>query len=207
VTFDCADEVLHIPSVSHLQADSSNSALDPIYFAKNGVNASWNIHCKIPPAQPNQTYDSNSCFPVKRHTDKTCSENKEGKSKNIEESIAIPQCFRGVHDGMISQSEVQSVLLMARNLINNGSTHLDIHTNTSYLQEYVPSVIAKLKHMLSDRYKVGNTYHPTAFRVSITLPIDPEKWSFQSRYSNFTDAINLKVRWLYYRPIHIFILT
>ena len=54
------------------------------------------------------------------------------------------------------------------------------------------SVIAKLKMLLQEAYGV-KTIH-IAFRVSITLPLDPDNWHFQKGALNLINAVNRTVR-------------
>ena len=56
------------------------------------------------------------------------------------------------------------------------------------------SVIAKLKMLLQEAYGVKTIHQPIAFRVSITLPLDPDNWHFQKGALNLINAVNRTVR-------------
>ena len=81
-----------------------------------------------------------------------------------------------MHDGIISEHEVESALQMGNTLIVNGGDHFDIHYDTSHLEHQVPSIVQKLATLLQTTYHVfheDQQFHlkPVAFRVNTVGPM------------------------------------
>lgn len=85
--------------------------------------------------------------------------------------LANQQCFRGVHDNIVPDLEVDNALRLGNYLILNGGDHFDVHYDISLLEERIPSTLEKLKLLLRERYNVENI-HPVAFRVNTAGPMD-----------------------------------
>jgi hypothetical protein len=157
---DCSDGVLHIPAPSvfinqFVKSDSVEemTMLEP--FVTNGVSVSWFMPCQVPPEV------QSSCYPGVPGVDAgVCS----AASSNL--------CFRGVHDDFILEHDVEYALGMGSQLIQNGGDHFDIHYDTTHLEQWIPNVVTKLKHLLEDTYHVHESLDPVAFRVSAAVPID-----------------------------------
>jgi hypothetical protein len=122
--------------------------------------------------------------PTLKNTTTTCDQDdvaaktEEGRS-DVDYAFHAPSgsCFRGVHDGMISEQEVESALRMGNILIVNGGDHFDIHYDTSHLEHHVPSIVEKLTTLLQTTYHViheDQQFHlqPVAFRVNTVGPMD-----------------------------------
>lgn len=145
--FDCGDAVLHIPSVEILSDRYSatnsrsvrvqqklrqigdqigdlaetvrNTATKQDASArrsmllhgpyKNGVDVEWPTPCV------SQGYDAGR------------------QSPGVEQT-----CFRGVHDKIITQKEVDSALKMAADIISRGGDHLQIRRDTTKLEYSIP---------------------------------------------------------------------
>merc|ERR1712071_565310 len=126
-----------------------------------------------------------TCFPLNRSPEETCSAKSSFTAKK-NSSL----CFRGVHDGIINSAEIESIVSMAGDLVTNGGTHMDVHQNVSYLFRYSPTTVSKLKSLMNEEYGLTSTIHPIAFRVRVTLPVDPDNWHFPKNSLNLTNAIN-----------------
>jgi hypothetical protein len=137
---------IHSPNVEEV------AAIEP--FA-NGINVSWFLPC-----EPLQDIAATSCCPrsSESHLD-ACTE-------------GIPKkCFRGVHDNVVTDVEVDNALRMGNSLIVDGGDHFDIHYEISFLEQRVPSILDKLRDILRDQYNVSGI-RPVAYRVNTVGPMD-----------------------------------
>lgn len=154
---DCADGVLHIPAQHVISSSFRNSpttdmtdALLP--YRQHGVNVSWFLPCSVPP----EATKTSSCYPGESERPETCSQ----------------MCFRGIHDGLVSETQVNDALRMGAELIEAGGDHFDIHNDVSLLSKWIPGVVATISDLLRNDYRVATYLAPVAFRVSISLPMD-----------------------------------
>lgn len=96
---------------------------------RNGFNISWSHPCvleDLPPSncvwkQENKEEQNGTCFPY-----------------------SPLSCFRGVHDGIISDEEADSGLRLSALLVKRGRDHMEVHNDAKPLLASVPSVIDKL---------------------------------------------------------------
>jgi hypothetical protein len=152
---NCAHGVLHIPSRPVLRDEywkaSEPRQSDALEDYITGVNVSWFIKC-----HPVPTNEMPSRNPASGVCPTTSSE----------------RCFRGIHDGWLSDFDIESVLEMGAALIKGGGDHFDIHENIALLDDNVPLVLEKVKYLLLREYGLHQTIVPVAFRVNIALPMD-----------------------------------
>lgn len=191
--FNCADEVLHIPSTTILNLESSTSLLDPIHFAKNGLNVTWNLTCIDEEEESNSNDERCEALPQSdtKHDSTSCKVRDKKKKKNKKQSPS--PCFRSIHDGAISLNDIDSALSMSAELIENyRGTHSKIYYNASLLDTYIPTLLSKLQHLLDEQIIATTTTSqkkkslvttPVAFRMSMSLPNKQpkpkkQKWSF-----------------------------
>jgi len=154
---DCSSGVLHIPSLAILEQGEKNlnHMKQKSYNAyKQGVNVSWWPSCTVVDSSP-----LNCASKHKEDSDKSCIDHPP------------PPCFRGVHDGIITDEEVDSVLRLSALLVNRGGDHLEINYDVKPLLGNVPSVVQKLCSILRLNYTVPPIL-PVAFRISVSLPTD-----------------------------------
>jgi hypothetical protein len=155
----CDEGVLHIPALHvllgiylHSPNEEEVAAVEP--FA-NGINVSWFLPC-----EPLQDIEATSCCPLSSdsHLD-ICTES------------APKTCFRGVHDNVVTDVEVDNALRMGNSLIVDGGDHFDIHYEISFLEQRIPSILDKLRDILRDQYNL-NGIRPVAYRVNTVGPMD-----------------------------------
>jgi len=174
---DCSDGVLHIPAQSVLinqfvktKSRQEVAMLEP--FVSDGVQASWFLTCQPPPAinANEDQQQQSSCYPGSPTVDKgVCFSSNR-------------RCFRGVHDDLVSEREVALAIAMGARLIRSGGDHFDIHYNTDFLSDWVPTVLTKLKQLLRDTYHLSNSdssnntrlLEPVAFRISAAAPMNAD---------------------------------
>lgn len=155
----CDEGVLHIPALYvllgtylHSPNEEEVAAIEP--FA-NGINVSWFLPC-----EPRQDIAATSC----------CSLSSDSHLDICTESIP-KTCFRGVHDKVVTDVEVDNALRMGNSLIVEGGDHFDIHYEMSFLEQRIPSILDKLRDILRDQYNV-NGIRPVAYRVYTVGPMD-----------------------------------
>lgn len=110
-------------------------------------------------------------------------------------------CFRGIHDGLISDRQIQDTIRLGSQLIEEGNDHFDIHFDITILQKRLASVIKTLKTLIRDQYIQGAEMEPVAFRVSAVGSIHGDGVSFHSNRasSNYlTRLLNHSnyIRWM-----------
>jgi hypothetical protein len=162
---DCSDGVLHIPAQhvvvdAFLQTQSSEevSLLEP--YIVNGFQKFWSLECR--PPSPGAWAALSACLDIHvSNPTKTCRFNKDAR-----------QCFRGVHDNIISDRDISEVMRMGSDLIQQGNDHFDIHYDTDYLKQRLPNILAKVRALLFATYSVRDRINPLAFRVNAVGPMD-----------------------------------
>ena len=154
---DCADGVLHVPSVEQLvqiYESDSNVTSDTPY--SKGVNVSWYHSCVLSES-PSSTCILRREVGLSNHT--------------CQEGPKEPSCFRGIHDGMITNTEVDGLLELGASLVQNGGDHLTIYDDATALQASSPSIVSKLETLLRTQYFLPKL-NPVAFRIHLALPFD-----------------------------------
>ena len=150
---NCADGVLHIPSVDILALTANGTLKSP--YSK-GVNVSWYHPCVL-----FETPESTCILRREvKHSNETCQDDPRE-----------PSCFRGIHDGIITDTEVDNLIQLGASLIKSGGDHLDIYDDTTALSSSSPSVISKLESLLRSKYFLL-PLSPVAFRINVVLPFD-----------------------------------
>jgi hypothetical protein len=137
--------------------DEEADLLEPFM---TGINLSWSLPCYPTPFGDFVASDCSSGISPRNDE---CSRDDATTDAN--------RCFRGVHDNLISESEVDNALRLGNSLILNGGDHFDIHYDVSHLERRVPSIVKKLRLLLQETYNVDNI-HPVAFRVNTVGPMD-----------------------------------
>lgn len=191
---DCGDGVLHIPSIKVLSKLDENATVDEgliklglheVYHPyKNGVNVSWFHECALE-NPPNSTCVLQRQYPSDDESEQskdTCAETEE---------VPPVACFRGVHDGIITESEVESLLELGELLIAEGGDHLTIYYDVKPLIENASAVLAKLESLLRYKYATPKI-KPVAFQISVASPISFSS-STQAAKGTHRDSI-LKAR-------------
>jgi hypothetical protein len=177
---DCDDGVLHVPSKQILlgtyRKSSGKEEAALIAQYADGVNVSWHLPCQslTPDASVSSCYPGS---PLQRSDVCTAQESK--------------LCFRGIHDWIVSDSEIASALRMGDFLILTGGDHFDIHYDVSHLDRRIPSVLEKLRLLLKETYNVENL-RPVAFRVHTVGPMDGYGVNY---YRAAASALNRTVRY------------
>ena len=164
----CDDGVLHFPAKqvllgSYLHSANAEEAALTKPFA-SGVNVSWFFPCQPLPGEELLPKASPVCM------------NSIEQHQSHEEEL-LPQkpsnCFRGVHDDIVSDEEIDSALRLGNNLIVDGGDHFTIHYDVSHLQQRIPTLLEKLQALLHENYHVAhNAINPVAFRVYTVGPMD-----------------------------------
>jgi len=191
---DCGDGVLHIPS-KHILSKLHKMAIKDTLISKdaeqiykpymNGVNISWFHEC-IFSTSPNSTcvlrreysIEDQPRFDDSSHND-TCTTTEE--DQHICTSNPPTSCFRGVHDNIITEEEVNKVLDLGEFIIDNhGGDHMTIYEDVQLLNDHVPSIPTKLKSLLRSQYALPNEIQPVAFQINVAFPIS---------YSSSSDRI------------------
>jgi hypothetical protein len=106
------------------------------------------------------------------------------------------QCFRGVHDGVVSVDETDEALRMASYLIQEkGGDHIHIRRDTDEMEDWIPSIVDSLADLLHDQYNTPPNIEPVAFRVSVSLPLDSSILlrHYSTKGSLLVQAINATV--------------
>ena len=154
---ECDDGVLHIPArhvllTNFLQSPTEEEAIQLRPYA-TGINVTWFMPC-----EPLRETSAFACYPGSPSSD-TC------------KSEAANLCFRGVHDNIVSDTDIDNALRLGNYLILQGGDHFDIHYDTSHLEQRIPLIINKLRMLLLERYNM-NGIQPVAFRVNTVGPMD-----------------------------------
>jgi hypothetical protein len=154
---NCNDGVLHIPAKhvllgNYMHSSTKEEAVRLKPFA-GGINVSWALPC-------HGVDDANisRCYPGAAAAEECA-------------ASSSPLCFRGVHDNILSDREVDDALRLGNYLILNGGDHFDVHYDVSSLERRIPSIVEKLRLLLRETYKV-DSLHPVAFRVNTAGPMD-----------------------------------
>jgi len=169
--YDCADRVLHIPAKHILEEGNlTKGVLEPY---RNGLNASWFHECVL--RDENET----SCvlrrdFSVKKDSCNAEIDADADGNTNTNTCSALKEppaaCFRGVHDGIIGDDDVENALDFAQFMVSTGYDEVAITTKTHLLEDHIPSILAKLQRLFRDVYGVSSI-QPVAFQISVNFPI------------------------------------
>ena len=162
----CRKGVLHIPSVAALvqtfwHTDDVHT-WDPHVTQQGGFNHTWVLPCqKVPRGQ-------------QRQNTLTRNNNESGSDQCTvnHPTSCFSQCFRGIHDGIVSTKDLTAITVFGATLIYHGADHFDIHYETTGFRQQLPSVLAKLQHLLQHQYNVTSNVQPVAFRVNAVGPMD-----------------------------------
>ena len=167
--YDCADRVLHIPANHILKEGNLTKGVLESY--RNGVNASWFHECVL--RDENET----SCvlrrdFSVgKGNCNAQIDSDADGNTNTCSALKAPPAaCFRGVHDGIIGDDDVENVLDFAQFMVSTGYDEAAITTKTHLLEDHIPFIVDKLRRLFRDVYGVSSI-EPVAFQISVNFPI------------------------------------
>uniref|UniRef100_A0A7S2XKM3 Uncharacterized protein n=1 Tax=Attheya septentrionalis TaxID=420275 RepID=A0A7S2XKM3_9STRA len=198
--FNCADGVLHIPAMStvaesyesHRRKKREKPKANVYQKFLNGFNVSWSHECNLPP-HLNASRDP-SCHPgfYKPNSDGDTVNNNTCSDKGSTDK----QCFRGVHDGVVSVDETDEALRMASYLIQEkGGDHVHIRRDTDEMEDWIPSIVDSLADLLHDQYNTTPNIEPVAFRVSVSLPLDSSILlrHYSTKGSLLVQAINATV--------------
>lgn len=79
-------------------------------------------------------------------------------------------CFRGIHDALVPNAEVQQSISLGASLIENGGDHFDVYGNIDILRSSVPTLVDRLATLLQTEYKIPNP-QAVAFRVHAAAPL------------------------------------
>ena len=170
---NCNDGVLHIPP-HQLLADeywyySNRQEAAALGTFRQGVDHVWKLQCATPPPDSNIS----KCYPG--WNDHCDDGNKdwmaEGSCPSGYDSPNQLRCFRGVHDGVISQEEALAARNLGHRFILAGGDHFDMHYNGTILQEELPTIMQKLRTMLREKY-FQRHLQPVAFRFQTVGPMD-----------------------------------
>ena len=160
---NCDDGVLHIPAKqvlleSYIQSASPEEAALNKLFAR-GVNVSWFLPC-----QPlTDAYSLLKASPV-------CENSIQQVNSH---GVDTSKCFRGVHDSIASDAEIDTALRLGNNLIVDGGDHFTIHYDVSHLRQRIPTLLEKLQTLLDETYHVQqDSIEPFAFRIYTVGPMD-----------------------------------
>lgn len=158
--FECNDGVLHIPAKhvllgNYMQA-STKEEKELLDSYKYGINVSWPLPCRAV-----NDVNTSSCYPG----------TTTAATEACPASTPFPLCFRGVHDNIISSSEVENAIRLGNHLIMKGGDHFDVHYEIAHLGRRVPSIVEKLSRLLRENYNVENL-NPVAFRINTVGPMD-----------------------------------
>ena len=184
---DCGDGVLHIPAKqvlleSYLHSTSPEEAGLIKPFAL-GVNVSWFFACQ--PLTDN--YSLSEVSPVCENSIEQVNSHGTDTSK----------CFRGVHDDLVSDEEIDTALRLGNNLILDGGDHFTIHYDVSHLRQRMPTLLEKLQTLLEETYHVQqDSIEPIAFRVYTVGPMDAHGVNmYRSPAFTLNRTVRMKEQW------------
>jgi hypothetical protein len=167
---NCDDGVLHIPSRQVLADDYWYSdrqealVLEPY---RQGVDHVWKLPCVAPPPDSSVS----KCYPGWNNNNGDGNEDQMKQESCPNGFDSKHQCFRGIHDGVISQEEALAARNLGHRFILNGGDHFDVHYNTVILQQELPTIMQKLQTLLREKYQQTNL-QAVAFRFQIAGPMD-----------------------------------
>eukprot|EP00980_Cylindrotheca_fusiformis_P001307 scaffold333_cov133-Cylindrotheca_fusiformis.AAC.33 len=157
---DCGDGVLHIPA-KHVIVDkylhsSTKKIVESVKVFKDGFNMSWTLPCVSEVES-----SSYQCHPT-----------PSGDSFAPCDDTTSRQCFRGVHDGILSDEDVSNVLDFGNYLVEKeGSDNFKEVLRATYLKQELPEVVYKVKALLRETYN-RSQMEPFAFRIVVAGPFD-----------------------------------
>jgi hypothetical protein len=190
---DCSDGVLHLPSPA-VMADQflASKTIEDIAmwdaFTK-GINTTWFMPCH--PPSGTQVFSGDCCSAAVKNKGSF----HRQRDKNTSESSRL--CFRGVHDGLVSERHVEEALRLGAHLIAKGGDHFDIHYDVKILKDRLPSVLITLRNLLRNIYNVTDKrLEVVAFRVNAVGPMDGEGVPRDTHSSNYLLRILNKTRYI-----------
>jgi len=120
--------------------------------------------------------------------------------------IIYDKCFRGIHDNLIQDKEINMALMMGEALIKNGGDHFDVQFDVSILHRRIPSIVQTLRTLLDVTYiarlnndtialkedekeepngffskRNNSRIEPVAFRILTTGPMDGNEVNLSSK--------------------------
>jgi hypothetical protein len=176
---NCDDGVVHIPAKHAISNNILHSSLEEAALLEpfhNGVDKIWNIPCYNPPNSESSVGGDvtpiSRCYPGWNSSSLPHKTDSQEECPTADTSTSSPNnCFRGVHDDVISKHEVDQTLRLGNYLILNGGDHFDVHYDVTHLHQRIPSVVTKLQRLLRERYNQSQ-FQPVAFRVQTAGPMD-----------------------------------
>ena len=193
--YDCSAGVLHIPTRKKVKdAAATSTSWQEHQQTYSGVNAAWNLDCDLPALQPMHRQPSFFIHQSSTSVDDTClamtqsSQNSDIITGSSRSCWSMPhssdrriqyseprQCFRGVHDDILLDFEVDTLIKVASELILGGGDHITIRNDTDVLTKRVPIVLSKLDQLLHDHYGVLGPIKPVAFRFHASISPFPNQ--------------------------------
>jgi hypothetical protein len=131
----------------------------------------WKFPCYHPQIHSKTKSEISQCYPGWKDIsppNSTSVNKSECPNRAIEPSH---QCFRGIHDDIISKNEIDQAIGLGHIMIRAGGDHFDVHYDVSNLQQQIPTVVTKLQGLLQEQYHVFNV-QPVAFRIHTVGPMD-----------------------------------
>jgi hypothetical protein len=198
VVVDCSDGVLLISSVRNMirafsKAQSSREVLawEPYIVPEAGLNATWWFDCAA--ADNDDHHDDYSSSSLENSEPPTMDElyhrpplsppppphpaSQQCVLDHPKQQQQQQQCFRGVHDAMITDAEIRAAIRLGQYLIDHhGGDHFDILDDIILLRSRVPTILTKLEYLLRTTYRqepttAANAVQPLAFRVYAAGPM------------------------------------
>ena len=151
----CDEGVLHIPA-KHVLAEkyqqlSSEVQAEWLRPYAEGIDFSWTMPCSSSTTAEQQEKEEEEKYPT-------------------ESSSTSPLCFRGVHDNLIPETEVDRMFMLGFKLKRDGADHFDIHED---LHVALNNTLDILRELLTKRYAVDSgMLRPVAYRINIAGPMD-----------------------------------
>ncbi|CAJ1962403.1 unnamed protein product [Cylindrotheca closterium] len=166
---DCSNGVLHIPALHVLRDPSLHPQSNRLMRYRQGLNLTWRMPCQT----TNRALLTPQECSALDEMEGVCTINKKDDA----------MCFRGVHDNIVSDKEVDATLNFAKELLKDGSDHFDVYL-ASKLEEKLPEVVKKLRNLLADVYSLPQEVEPFAFRILAAGPMDGYGVSRNEPYLN-----------------------
>lgn len=152
---DCDSGVLHIPALHVVRSTQLYKKINRFMQYRQGMNLTWRMPCQT----PNRALSPHEECSAADESTEVCTIVEEAK-----------MCFRGVHDNIIPNKEIQATLKVAEELIKDGNDHFDVY-QANKLEEKLPGVVDKLRTLLADVYSLSQV-EPFAFRILSSGPMD-----------------------------------
>jgi hypothetical protein len=83
------------------------------------------------------------------------------------------KCFRGVHDGWVTDTDLEEAIRFGATLItDHESDHFEIHQDVSLLKSQLPHLITRVRSLMETIYlDIDTQIEPVAFRFHAALPM------------------------------------